>query len=88
MGLYKRLLEEASKEERDPDYREAAYSSKRIWSLPAPGAAGGYVTVEDLEWEYERQERERIKVRQEKERRAKEIRILRAFARQGVHSFI
>ena len=54
-------------------------------TLSAPGA-GGYVTVEDLEREQERLQREWIKVRQEEEKRSKEIRVLRALARQGVPS--
>ena len=85
MGLYERLLEEAAKEERSPVTRRPDFGSRRGWNPPAPGA-GCCVTVEDLEWEEERREQERIKVQQEKEKRSKEIRILRTFARQGVHS--
>ena len=52
MGLYKRILEEVSEEEA-PGHRKATPSHGRVWSLSAPGA-GGYVTVENLEWEQER----------------------------------
>lgn len=53
--------------------------------LPAPGA-GGYLTVEDLEWKQERLQQEQMKVQQQQEKRTKEIRALRALARPGVHS--
>ena len=80
MGLYKRLVKEASTEAKAPGYRKEVPNYGRAWSLPAPGA-GGYVTEEDLEWEYGRLQREWRRVQEAEEKRAKEIRVLRAFAR-------
>ncbi len=85
MGLYERLLEEASREKRASGHTEAAHSYGRIWSPPAPGA-GGYVTVEDLEWEEERRTRERMEALRRHKRRTSDIRALRALAHQGVSS--
>ena len=84
MGLYERLIEEASGEGTS-GYKDIASSYGRTWSLPAPGA-GGYITVEDLEREQERLQRKRIKTQQEVEKRSSEIRALRSLARQSVRS--
>lgn len=42
--------------------------------------------MEDLEREEKRREHEREKVLREEKRRASEIRVLRTFARQNIHS--
>ena len=85
MGFYECLLEEASREKRAPGSREVASSYGKVWRHPAP-EVGGYVTVEDLELEQERLQQEQMKVQQQQEKRSKEIRVLRSFARHGVHS--
>ena len=70
MGLYESILEEVSREETS-SYSEANHSHGRRWSPPAP-EAGGYVTVEDLEWEQECLHRERLKILQEEKKRTAE----------------
>lgn len=84
MGLYERILDEVSQGE---PYSKGEVTSGygRDWSPPGPGA-GGYVTVKDLEREETRREREKAFCEENKQ--AKEIRILRAFARLGVHSWV
>ncbi len=87
MGLYERLLEEASKEKRAPDSTVAGSHLAVVRGRPAP-EAGGYVTVEDLEREQERLQRERRKALQEHKRRTSGVRVLRGLARRGVHSWV
>ena len=86
MGLYKRILEEASQEE-TPGHKVMTPSYGRAWSLSAPGA-GGYVTVENLEWEQERLQQERQRVQQERDKRSADIWALQTLSRQGVHSWV
>lgn len=85
MGLFERIVEEASREERSPVTGKPDFCGGRSWSPPAPGG-GGYVAVEDLEREEKWREREREEVLREERTRVKEFRALRALAHQGVSS--
>ena len=85
MGLYERIVAESSREEKVPEYTGA--TAGRGWRHPAP-EVGGYITVEDLEWEQERLQRKQMKALQGEKRRSAEIRALRTLARQGVHSSV